>query len=166
RSLYVCERAAGPCQPPGDKAQWIDVPAEVEGGHGCFADLHGCPDGAAFVGRIGSAAREVFGVIGPAFVDAIAAHLDRGGIGVSWASEAFVRRHVGPGTSELGWRVALNLGMAAIAGELATELGLTGWRAGDANAGAVEVLADWMAAHGRGDLPPLKSQRFAERGHA
>ncbi|MEG1971372.1 MAG: DUF927 domain-containing protein, partial [Burkholderiaceae bacterium] len=147
-SFEAHAKEAGKRMPAGAEVRCVDIPAEVEGGHGCFADLHGCPDGGAFASQVGSAAREVFGVVGPAFVDMVAPRIEELGEATRRAAAEFVKANTRAGASGQVSRVAQNLGVTAFAGELATSAGLTGWAKGDATAAAVAVLKTWIGARG------------------
>jgi uncharacterized protein (DUF927 family) len=45
-------------------------------------------------------------------------------------------------------RVARRFALVAVAGELATEAGLTGWAQGEATTAAAHCLRDWIEAFG------------------
>ena len=48
------------------------------------------------------------------------------------------------------WRVGRRFALAAVAGELATEAGITGWPAGTATAAARRCFEAWIAARPAG----------------
>ena len=112
----------------GQEIRLVDIPADG-GQYGAFDALHGAEDGAAFAETLESAARRYYGSAGPAFVGKIQALIadDR---------EVFARRvesmrklwindlHLSSATDGQIRRVAKRFSLAAVAGELATEMGI------------------------------------------
>jgi hypothetical protein len=62
--------------------------------------------------------------------------------------EHFTGEHIPSGASGQVQRVARRFALVAVAGELATEAGLTGWAQGEASTAAVHCLRDWIEAFG------------------
>lgn len=135
----------------GQEVRLLDVPAVVPGGFGCFEHLHGSEDGAAFSQRVREATKRQHGTAGPAFVEWIAARLPaeedfRDALASRLAAWRAV--HVPPGADGQVIRAGRRMALVAIAGELATEAGLTGWPPGEAERAAGAVFRDWLIARG------------------
>ena len=58
---------------------------------------------------------------------------------------------VAPNASGQAHRVCKRFALVAIAGELATQAGLTGWEAGEATKAATRCFNDWLAGFGGGN---------------
>ncbi|WP_439596709.1 DUF927 domain-containing protein [Falsiroseomonas sp.] len=136
----------------GQEVRLLDVPAVVPGGFGCFDTLHGEADGGAFAQRLRRGVVAQHGTAGPAFVEWLAAELARDS---DFASRivlarmaAWVAAHVPKSADGQVQRAARRMALVAIAGELATEAGITGWPAGEAERAAGVVFRDWMLERG------------------
>ncbi len=173
----------------GQEVRLLDIPAIVPGGYGCFDVLHGEPDGGAFAQAVRRAVLEQHGTVGPAFVEAIAAKLAGS---VDFRAEViariddWTRVNVPAGADGQVRRAAGRLALVAVAGEIATEFGLTGWPAGAASAAVGKVFRAWMderggtgsredmhlfsavrrfiGAHGSSRFEPLRSEKPEDAG--
>jgi putative DNA primase/helicase len=132
----------------GQEVRAVDLPSDAGVGLGVFEALHGEPNGKAFSERINSQTREHYGVAGPAFVRKLQEHADQLGEVV----RARVRRtslEIAPaGASEQVMRVVDRFALVAVAGEMATKAGLTGWKEGDATLAAYTCFISWIDARG------------------
>lgn len=140
--------AAGKRQTAGAEVRVIDLPAEPVPGAGCFQTLHGEPSGDAFARRLARECGEVYGTVGPAWIERIAADPDAFGEAARRAAAEFVQTEAaGAGAGQIA-RVAARFGLMGYAGEAATAAGLTGWQKGDATAAARECFRAWLDARG------------------
>ena len=73
----------------------------------------------------------------------------------------FVSAHVPPGADGQVDRAAQRFGLIAAAGELATTLGVTPWREGEASAAAAWALAQWIGQ--RGGTEPAEARQAIEQ---
>ena len=132
----------------GQEVRVPDIPSNAGAGFGIFEALHSEADGAAFAKRLGNETRENYGHAGPAFVRWLFAHADRLHDGirekVKHAGEALAP----PGASQQVMRVVDRFALVAVAGELATKAGLTGWSSGDATNAARTCLNAWVDSRG------------------
>jgi putative DNA primase/helicase len=132
----------------GQEVRAVDLPSDAGAGLGVFEALHGEPSGKAFAERINSQTREHYGLAGPAFVRKLQEHADQLGDVV----RARVRRtslEIAPaGASEQVMRVVDRFALVAVAGEMATKAGLTGWKEGDATLAAYTCFIAWIEARG------------------
>ncbi len=136
----------------GQEVRLLDVPAIVPGGFGCFDTLHGEADGSAFAQAMRRGVVAEHGTAAPAFLAHLAAELAREADFASRVVLARVRAwtvaHVPKGADGQVQRAARRLALVAVAGELATEAGITGWPAGAAEAAAAVIFRDWLAERG------------------
>jgi uncharacterized protein (DUF927 family) len=144
--------AAGRRAKAGQEVRLLDLPAVVAGAHGAFEDLHGAGDGKAFSQMMRKAVIQHHGTAGEAFVKRLALDLmrDTDFVGGTLAPRvtAWCKAHVPPGADGQVQRAGQRFGMVAIAGELATEAGVTGWPAGVATGAAGVMFRDWLRDRG------------------
>jgi uncharacterized protein (DUF927 family) len=131
----------------GQLVRMLDIPADRGRGSGVFD--HQGPDGDAadFAKRCKLAAVSSYGTAGPEFVRRLFAK-DVGGGDVRAMVNDFVAAEVQAGADGQVDRAAQRLGIIAAAGELATAMGVTGWREGEARAAAAWALRRWIEARG------------------
>lgn len=131
----------------GQSIRLLDMPAARR--FGCFDDLHGFASGTALSDSIKRSAATHYGRAGRAFLDRLA-HDQRD---LAAYLEKFKSLpDFDPADAEgQDKRAAARFALLALAGELATEYGITGWPEGIATMAAVESFAVWRAARGRGN---------------
>src|SRR5262249_18773722 len=132
----------------------LDIPAG-ERQFGAFDDLHTFPDGQKFADHLKLAAGRYYGVAGREFVRKLAADCPAGFGDLQKAFSNFKDRFITKlsikgASSEVG-RAAAKFALAAFGGEMATAYGLTGWKADEAEAAAVELFKAWLSARGSSD---------------
>jgi len=144
-SLEDHMRSAGRKTYAGQEIRLIDLAADASR-YGAFDCLHGEADAKTFAERIKLAGQEHHGVAGPAFVEKLMENLDRLdnfrriviGLGGAWARKADL-----PSDGQVQ-RAMGRFAIAALAGEMATKFGLTGWPLGAANSAAFELFRGWL----------------------
>jgi len=138
----------------GQETRLAEVPADAGAGLGLFETLHDAPNAAAFAIRLKDATSRQFGHVGPAFVERLLAMRE------SWselaaAVKGFGVQFAGDGADGQVQRVARRFALVAVAGELATRWGLTGWSPGTASKAAQDCFNAWVATRGgKGNLEP------------
>ena len=143
----------------GQLIRMLDIPADRGLGFGAFDNAG--PDGDA--GLLAKASKRAavlnYGTAGPEFVRRIIAEgADTVATMVRDAIERFVAKNVKAGSDGQIDRVARRLGLIAAAGELATILGVTPWREGEATEAAAWAFARWIERRG-GTKPAEESRR-------
>jgi uncharacterized protein (DUF927 family) len=73
----------------------------------------------------------------------------------------FVAQEVSDGAHGQVFRVAQRLGLIAVAGELATRLGIAPWRKGEARAARASLFAEWL--EGRDGIEPAEVRQAIEQ---
>lgn len=131
----------------GQEVRLIDVTADTRR-YGVFDNLHSASDSAEFARDLKQATTEAFGTAGPAFVKCLIAnkrHRERfRQNAVKYAKtwhEALDGAASGPIERVLG-----HFAIIALAGELATKFGITGWEQGAAFKSAFELSREWAEA--------------------
>lgn len=138
----------------GQEVRMIEIPADAGAGHGVFEDLHGYANGADFAAALTAGAREHHGAPLIAWLEAIQRQRDALPGAIQRHRDAFTADALAGIADPPGQvrRVANRFGLLAVAGELATMEGLTGWPAGAANDAARRCFRDWLTARG-GAIP-------------
>lgn len=151
-SVAAMAEEAGRNIKAGQEVRLLDVPAVVTDGFGCFEDLHGAADGAAFSEQLRRAMRTSHGTAAPAFVAYLAkcmvdnpdfiAHVVRPAI------DDWCRSTVPEGADGQVYRAARRLALVALAGELAIDAGITGWPVDAASHAVKRIFRDWLRERG------------------
>lgn len=129
----------------GMSVRLIDIPAQ--GRYGAWDELHGLASGAAFSDAIKTASQTHYGHAGRAFLENLTRHKED----FSALLEGYKALPAFNGKASEGQsrRVAARLALIALAGELATEFGITGWSEGTATAACSAVLSIWLESRGK-----------------
>lgn len=147
RTISTTMAEGGQRAKAGQTVRLLDIPAART--HGAWDDLHGMPSGTAFSDAIKRAAATHHGHAGRAFLEKLTresrdlcAYLETiKGLGEFQAEG-------GEGQDK---RAASRFALLALAGELATEYGITGWPEGEAIQAAAEGFKVWRAMRGKGN---------------
>nr|WP_298377697.1 DUF927 domain-containing protein [uncultured Halomonas sp.] len=147
RTLASHLSEAGKTVKPGQDARLLDIPATGRD-YGAFDDPQGMPP-SDFANAIKAASAEHHGHAGTAFIShLLKCEQDLPGVySDMMADPAFSAE-----TDGVASRAAGAFGLLAMAGELATEAGITGWNEGDALDGVTTCFELWKSE--RGSLPP------------
>ena len=136
----------------------LDIPADR--GFGVFDHAGPDDDAGKLAKAFKQAAMSAYGMAGPEFVrrlidEQVTGEDVRGLVG------EFVSAHVPAGADGQVDRAAQRLGLIAAAGELATLLGVTPWREGEAAAAAAWALEQWIGQ--RGGTEPAEVRQAVEQ---
>lgn len=133
----------------GQLVRLADIPADAGAGFGVFENLHGAEKSASFSERLKLLCAQHYGTPWRPWLDYLTARLGNGmDAHIRDGVEAFKRDFVPSNADGQVSRVAARFGLTAIAGELATMAGLTGWPKGEARRAALVCFRDWMALRG------------------
>jgi len=131
----------------GQSIRLLDISASRA--FGAWDELHGFPSGNALSDALKSAAKTHHGHAGRAFLHKLTRdHRDFAERLNQIKSLPEFAADDGEGQDR---RAAARFALLALAGELATEYGLTGWPEGSAVAAAVECFKGWQASRGKGN---------------
>lgn len=152
RTLAATMAEGGHRAKAGQGVRLLDVPANRR--HGCFDELHGHNGGRALADAVKQAAAEHYGQAGRLFLEKLTEDCRDFGAMLERLKglELFKASDGGGQASRAGGRFAL----VAMAGELATEYGVTGWPQGAATTAAAEAFRLWCAWRGEGQDEPRK----------
>lgn len=134
----------------GQELRMIDLPADAGAGRGLFEELHGHDSAGTLVQFLTRAAETCFGTAGRDWLR----HLVESTNGLSATlrrdMDATEARFVPESASGQVQRVGRRFALVAVAGEMATDAGLTGWPAGAATAAAHRCFNAWVEARPAG----------------
>ena len=132
----------------GQEVRMADIPADAGAGMGAFEGIHGFAGPAVFASHLTREAQACHGAPGRAFIEWACAHADTLARRVRNATAALSRQWVPQGASGQVERVGARFALVGVAGELATEAGLTGWPVGESERAARACFDAWLAARG------------------
>jgi putative DNA primase/helicase len=139
----------------GQGVRILDIPAARR--YGAFDTLHGLASGATLSDAIKTAAATHFGHAGRAFLERLTLDTQDHPAYLERIKRLLVFAPDDP--DGLVRRAAARFALFALAGELATEYGLTGWTEGAAIKAAAECFAAWRGARGSGNA---ERRQFAD----
>lgn len=146
----------------GMEVRMLALPADAGKGLGTFEQLHGMPDGAALSDTLTARAGKWYGTAAEAFLQALTQEDIPPLTAVLRSSvDNFVATTLPQNPSGQARRAATRFGLVAIAGELATSYGITGWPDGFATQAARVCLDAWLAE--RGGAGNLEGDAIVER---
>lgn len=147
RTIATTMQEGGHRAKAGQSMRLLDIPAAQT--FGAWDALHGATSPAAFSDAIKRAAAQHHGQAGRAFLEKLTfdtadycAELDKIKALPLFASD---------GTEGQDKRAAARFALIGLAGELATQYGVTGWPVGDAVKAAAHAFKLWQAGRGKGN---------------
>ncbi len=154
---------AGKRTQAGMEVRTIQIPSST-GKHGAFEELHSQPDGRAFADALSDACKHHYGAPFRAYAEALAAGLDayreRLKAEMKRLAYEFTPKDAG---NQVG-RAINRFALVAAAGELASELGVTGWPQGEATRSVRVCLKAWLDERGHLGNKEDKATRDQVRG--
>lgn len=126
----------------------MNIPADAGGGMGLFEELHGFPTAAAFASHLKEVSKRYYGSPIREFLK----YVTQNRAGVYELTRSFVARFLDDKSirdcaAEVS-RVARRFALAAVAGEIATRIGLTGWPEDEATRAIDRCLKAWIRTRG------------------
>lgn len=144
-------KQSGGLPPAGIEIRQADIPADAGKGFKIHDTIQDYPDLNAFNSAIGAGIENHYGLVGQEWLAMLVGKREELNTRVPAMLETIASEIVGgafsPQTREVLYRFAL----IGLAGELATEYDLTGWKQGDATAAAKRIFRDWLTAFGGDD---------------
>lgn len=132
----------------GQDLRMADIPADAGVGFNLFNEVHGHAGGAALSAYLMNACEENHGTAGRAWlnwlVDQVGTLRERTRSGI----ELLVSDWVPEAASGQVHRVGRRFALVAVAGELASEAGITGWPKGEATRGVRACFEAWVSSRG------------------
>lgn len=147
-SLTSLMARAGKTANAGQEIRLADIEADAGAGMGAFEVLHDQPSPAALALALKDAATRHHGAAGMAWLHYIVTDRPKLADFISDGIQQFVAENVPTDAAGQVLRVARRFALAAVAGELATHYGLTGWPEGEAIDAARKCFTAWLDAFG------------------
>lgn len=147
-SLATMMQQAGKAVNAGMEIRLAEVSADAGAGLGTFECLHEHPSAAALSNAIKDAANQYHGAVGIEWLRLLAEYRTQMAEHIRQAADDFVRDVLPDGGSGQAMRVAFRFGLIAVAGEVATKAGLTGWQPNEAMAAARKCFVSWLENFG------------------
>lgn len=133
----------------GMEVRMLALPADAGKDLGMFEQLHGQPDAAALSDTLKARAGKWYGTPAVAFLQALAQEdIPPLAAVLRRSVEQFATAALPASPSGQAQRAATRFGLVAMAGELATSYGVTGWPDGYASQAARACLDAWLAERG------------------
>ncbi len=137
----------------GQEVRLVDLAADAGAGMGLLGELHGAASPAVFTRELADATARCYGTAAPAFlrylVGRLHAELELPSDLRRWQDDLvreWLNAHVDAGGQVRS--VARRFALLAIAGELATKAGVTGWDETEATGAAEACFDEWLALRG------------------
>ena len=144
---------AGGSVKAGQEVRLVDLAADAGAGMGLLGELHGEASPAVFTQALRDATARCYGTAAPVFlrylVDRLHAEPDLSADLRRWQDDlvrGWLDAHADAGGQVRS--VARRFALVAVAGELATRAGVTGWEETEATGAAEHCFLDWLALRG------------------
>lgn len=147
-SLSGIMERAGKKVSAGQEIRLAEIEADAGANMGVFENLHGHECAAALAATLGDAPKRSYGAVGCAWLEHLVAHRRALADALAERLRQFAAEMTPPDAHGQVVRVARRFALVAVAGELATEHGLTGWPAGEAMQAAISCFNSWLAGFG------------------
>ena len=134
----------------GQELRMIDLPADAGAGRGLFEELHQHDSAGTLAQFLSRAAETYFGTAGRDWLRHLVESTDGLSATLRRDMDAAEARFVPDAASGQVQRVGRRFALVAVAGELATDAGLTGWPNGAATAAAHRCFNTWIEARPAG----------------
>jgi uncharacterized protein (DUF927 family)/phage/plasmid primase-like uncharacterized protein len=132
----------------GQEIRFADIEADAGKGMGIFENLYGYGNPADFAQALKDASDKYYGAVGRAFQIKVVEERPNLPARIESQVREFVDRVLPEKSSGQAMRVARHFGLLAVAGELATEYGLTGWKEGAAESALASCFVSWLENFG------------------
>jgi len=131
----------------GQEVRMVNIPADF-GKYGSYSDIHDHEESQAFNEVLKDNAASYYGTAFSEYLNKLVPNQEKYAELVRTTVDRFVTEHVPVDASGQVKRVAKHFGLAAAAGTLATEMGITGWRHDEAEKAATICFNRWLEFRG------------------
>lgn len=155
--------AAGLKPDPGMAVRQVDIASDAGRGMGVFEELHGFAGARELAEHLRTACDKSHGTVGIAWLECITRDIATIRADLPAEVGRLVSSLAGayPGAESQVMRTLRRFALMALAGEMASKHGLTGWPAGTAIDGVRRCIQSWLAQ--RGGAENLEERRILER---
>lgn len=147
-SLTALMARAGKKANAGQEIRLADIEADAGAGMGAFEVLHDQPSPAALALAVKDAATRYHGAAGVQWLRCIVADRPKLADFIADGIRQFVEECATSDAAGQVLRVARRFALVAVAGELATHYGLTGWAQSEADAAVQKCFGAWLESFG------------------
>jgi uncharacterized protein (DUF927 family) len=163
-SLAGMMERAGRKASAGQEIRLAEIEADAGAGMGLFERLHGYASAAQLAAGLSTASATAYGTVGREWLEHLVAEHDALLLELAQrqkeiAAELLTKTNQGQLT-----RVARRFALVALAGELATERGLTGWPTGEATMATKACFVSWLT--GFGDNGSREAQKIISQAQS
>lgn len=148
----------------GQEVRLPDIPAQAHPEWGIFECLHGFPSSKALAEALYENTRCFYGSAGDAFLQRLTQEPESRFVELKQRWTALVKTLLPSGAGTQAGRVLSRFALVAIAGELATEYGITGWQPGEATIAAKACCAAWLTERGDAGNQEVRAIKSQVRG--
>lgn len=142
----------------GHAVRMVDISANMDAGFGVFENIHGAESSHAFAEQIKKAAQENYGTPIREFLHKLVGRIDRIDDQFNGIKVKFFETFVPEKSDSQVKRVASKMVVAAMAGEIATAMGITGWNPNEAFESVGGIFTRWLSSRGTiGQQEPEKA---------
>lgn len=144
-------RQAGKKSKAGQEVRLVDLPADAGCRMGLFENIHGMETPANFADTIKQRTRQYYGTAFPAFLENLMLRLPTVSNELNQLRSTFISTYLPIGANGQITRVTRRFSLIAAAGELATDMGITGWEEGTAFREVGTCFKAWLDTWGGTD---------------
>lgn len=141
------EKAGEKSTGAGVGVRMVQIPSNT-GLHGAFEELHGFTSGKEFAEHLEQASKQYHGAPFRDWIRYLTANLQDATHRAKILKKEYERTLLPEGAGKQVGRIVDRFALLAVAGEMATEAGITGWQAGDAYNAAKTCVAAWLKDRG------------------
>lgn len=132
----------------GQELRMRNIAADAGAGMGIIEELHGFATSRELAEHIVNQTAKYYGTAGVAWHEYITKHHEQIREFIPGAIREFKKKVVPENATSQVHRAGNSFALEAIAGELATKAGITGWTEGEATQAATRCFNDWLAEFG------------------
>lgn len=134
----------------GQEVRLADIEADAGASMGIIECLHDMPNSKELSDYLKRQASQCYGSVGKAWLEWVVSEREQGKLArqINDLMEAYLTWLLPNGASGQVQRVASRFALVAVAGELATKAGLTGWEAEEASNSVMACFNNWLDGYG------------------
>ena len=134
----------------GQEVRLADIEADAGAGMGVIEQLHDMPNSKELSDYLKRQASQCYGSVGKAWLEWVVSEREQGKLAshINDLMAAYLKWLLPNGASGQVQRVASRFALVAVAGELATKAGLTGWEAEEASNSVKACFNNWLDGYG------------------
>ena len=146
KNLQTILKDAGKSYDAGMDIRLVNISADVNGGS--IYDAYSKADGGAMSDRLSEMCTKYHGTAGVAFIEYIQPQFNTLSDTLKRQISKLADEWIPHGADTQVGRVAQRFALVAVAGELATQAGITGWKQGEAETASLMCFENWVEVRG------------------